>query len=252
MFDKQISVYSPELICYKVSDPAMDMIPGVRNRKWMDETPEHYAYRCLPLSTANTSGWEFTCPTSFEVMWNGETNNNALTIRLFDDGPQNISNLIMSHFGSGILTLHTGWIFRTSPGWALWVRGAPNVAKDGIVPLEGVVETDWLPFTFTMNWKFTRSRVVRFEKGEPLCFITLCPHNLLDDIQPVIRKLDDDPQFRDDLNEWSKSRDTFNKDLHNPTSNAVAAKWQRTYFDGKPIHGVAPYHQRKRKLKKPV
>jgi hypothetical protein len=44
--------------------------------------------------------------------------------------------------------------------------------KDGIQPLVGLIETDWLPFPFTMNWIFTRPGTVKFEKGEPFCFIT--------------------------------------------------------------------------------
>ena len=62
-----------------------------------------------------------------------------------------LSRFVISHFGSGVLTFHAGYLFRTPPGWAVWARGAPNTVKDGIVPLDGLVETDWLPFTFTMN-----------------------------------------------------------------------------------------------------
>ena len=36
-------------------------------------------------------------------------------------------------------------------------------------PLVGLIETDWLPFPFTMNWVFTRPGRVRLEKGEPFC-----------------------------------------------------------------------------------
>jgi hypothetical protein len=62
-----------------------------------------------------------------------------------------MGSLVAPHFGHGVLTFTTGYMFRTSPGWALWARGSPNAFKDRIVPLEGVVETDWLPFPFTMN-----------------------------------------------------------------------------------------------------
>ena len=72
-----------------------------------------------------------------------------------------------------MLTFHPGYLFRTPPGWSMWAMGPPNHIKDGIQPLAGLVETDWLPFPFTMNWIFTRPGTVRFEKGEPFCFITL-------------------------------------------------------------------------------
>ncbi|HMZ02762.1 MAG TPA: DUF6065 family protein, partial [Burkholderiaceae bacterium] len=59
---------------------------------------------------------------------------------------------ITSHFGSGILTFSLPYLFRTSPGYGMLVRGPTNCAKDGAAPLDGIVETDWAPYSFTMNW----------------------------------------------------------------------------------------------------
>lgn len=64
--------------------------------------------------------------------------------------------------------------------------GVPNLAKDGIAPLEGVVETDWLSFTFTMNWIFTRPGRVRFEADEPFCFITPVNYRAIEAFEPTI------------------------------------------------------------------
>ena len=158
-------------------------------------TDQRYAYRCLPLSIANASGWEVLAPVGFEATWRGDDARDAITIRSRED-PARAEPLATSHFGHGILTLHTGYLFRTSPGWALWVRGSPNVAKRHLVPLDGLVETDWLDFPFTMNWRFTRAGTVGFEKGEPFCFITPFPHALLDAIQPVLRPIEADPALK--------------------------------------------------------
>jgi len=43
--------------------------------------------------------------------------------------------------------------------------GPPNWPKDGVYPLSGLVETDWLPFPFTMNWQMTRAGSVSFSAG---------------------------------------------------------------------------------------
>ena len=64
--------------------------------------------------------------------------------------------MVSSNFGYGIVTWYLPYLFRTSPGYNLWVRGPVNSPKDGIVPLEGLVETDWAEATFTVNWKITR------------------------------------------------------------------------------------------------
>ena len=248
--DPVTALERPELTCYQVDPRAPPLVPGRRERAWMDATNDHYAYRCLPLSTANTSGWELQSPLDFEVTWNGGQGIDAISARAPGTDPDLLRALIVSHFGHGILTFHTGWLFRTSPGWGLWVRGAPNFGKDGMHPLDGMVETDWLPFPFTMNWRFTRPCTVRFTKGDPFCFITPCPHALLDDVAPKRASLDDDPLLKAHYEEWGKSRAEFNQMLREGTPEAVTKKWQRNYFHGKPIDGSTPlFHTNKRRLK---
>ncbi|MFB8344846.1 DUF6065 family protein [Brucella cytisi] len=44
---------------------------------------------------------------------------------------------------------------KTEPEFDLFVTGSINRPKDAISPLTGFVETDWSPYTFTMNWRFT-------------------------------------------------------------------------------------------------
>jgi hypothetical protein len=63
---------------------------------------------------------------------------------------------LVSHFGSGIITFHANCIFRTDPETNLWVSGPINTPKDGLAPLTGLIESDWMPYTFTMNWMVTR------------------------------------------------------------------------------------------------
>ena len=113
---------------------------------------------------------------------------------------------VTSHFSHGVLTFHSGYLFRTPPGWSMWVMGPPNHAKDGLQPLSGLVETDWLPFPFTMNWLFTRPGRVRFEKKEPFCFISLVQDKPLAEIQPVIRQMSSNPELRDQYDVWEKHR----------------------------------------------
>lgn len=50
---------------------------------------------------------------------------------------------VVSHFGAGVVTFTVPYLFRTPPSYNLHVRGPTNMPKDGIYPLEGIVETDW-------------------------------------------------------------------------------------------------------------
>ena len=162
-----------------------------------------------------------------------------------------------SHFSGGVLTLHPGYLFRTAPGWDMWCQGPPNLPKDGIQALQGLTETDWLPFPFTMNWIFTRPGRVRFEKGEPFCFITLVPHRAMDHVQPVTRALNSDARPAGPV----RRVDADAHGVQHPVGQAndpdtIREAWQRLYFKGElpeeaPQAGAPADHVNKRRLKSP-
>jgi hypothetical protein len=242
---------APELTCYRLTSEAAEIVPARASRTWMDETDQRYAYRCLPLSIANASGWEILSPVAFEASWRGDAAHDAIRIRSRDDQPR-AERLASSHFGHGILTLHTGYLFRTSPGWALWVRGSPNSAKRHLAPLDGLVETDWLDFPFTMNWRFTRAGTVGFEKDEPFAFVTPVPHAILDAIQPVVRDLASDPELKAAYEARASGRSAFNAALAAHDPDTVAQGWQRHYVRGEDASGGRPeFHVTKRRLRPP-
>jgi hypothetical protein len=242
-----------ELECFSVMPRPPELAPGRPNRVWMDKFAERHPYRCLPLTMANTSGWEILCPFSFTAEWNGQPYKESITVT--PDRPQpNVKEYVVSHFSGGTLTFHTGYLFRTRPGWVMWTSGAPNHVKDGIQPLTGLVETDWLPFPFTMNWIFTRPGRIRFEKGEPFCFITLIQQKPLDQVEPIQRSLASEPPLKEQYEAWRTRRDEFNKRLNRLEPEAIKEAWQRFYFKGELPDDTGPPpkdHVNKRRLKPP-
>jgi hypothetical protein len=240
------------LDCYKIHEYAPEIVPGVQRRAWMDAFQDRHPYRCLPLTMANSSGWEILCPIGLTIEWNGGLMEDGITITGDEPWPP-IKNIADSHFRRGIVTFHTGHLFRTDPGWAVWAMGPPNEPKDGIYPLSGLVETDWLPFPFTMNWQMTRPGKVRFEKGEPFCFVTLVQDKALEQVQPTLRLLSTNEPLQKEFKAWSESRGDFNKRLHQREEGAVKSGWQRHYMRGEnaATGESAETHVTKRKLKAP-
>ncbi|MFQ5610360.1 MAG: DUF6065 family protein, partial [Woeseiaceae bacterium] len=223
-----------EIIAYEVCEDPMPIRTMERRRQWMDDTDDRFAYRCLPLAIANQMGWEVLCPASFTARWNGKNGLDAISFK-FDDEP---SALVGSHFGFGVLTFSLGYLFRTSKSHNIWVKGPANLPKDGIAPLEGIIETDWIPFTFTMNWQFTRKRnKVRFEKGEPVCTILPYPRHYLGKFEPTLKNINDNAKLYDQYVKWRDDRLQFNEDLQARESEAVKKGWQRTYMKGEDQSG---------------
>lgn len=225
--------------------------PGLRaagtRRDWMDAAALRAPYRCLPLVSANGYGWELLTPWSFTALWNGGPGIRDVEVIPQEAVPDDVE-LPTSHFGEGVLTFRAGYLFRTPPGYSLHIGGPPNAPKDGISPLTGVVETDWLPFTFTMNWAFTRAGVpVTFAQGEPFCHLFPVVRGLVESARAEIRDMADDPSLQRDFLLWKTSRSRFLRALEDDRSPARHEGWQRYYMRGEYADGraAAAEHQTK-------
>lgn len=218
-----------KLIAYLPESHRIDIRPAPLERAWMDATGQRFAYRCLPLNIANGMGWELICQAGFVAEWNGKPGLDAIAVRA-DPGT---TAPALSHFGYGILTFHVPCLFRTEPGYDLVAQGPINRPKDAIAALTGVIETDWAPYGFTMNWMFTRANtVVRFERGEPFCTIFPAKRGELESIEPEVRPLAAEPELAAQYNSWQESRRKFNAELGAPGSPAQLQKWQKQYYRG--------------------
>jgi len=218
-----------ELTAYVIGDVDPEIRPAPVQREWMESSHERFAYRCLPLNIANAHGWEILCPAGFKASWNGKPKGDDVSVY-----PQSGTEPpALGHFGHGILTFHISCVFRTSPGYDLLVQGPINRPKDAIAPLTGIIETDWAPYTFTMNWMFTRpGTVVAFEKGEPFCHLFPVKRGELEDYKPKIARISADPELERQMQAWDRSRALFLIDLKKSGSVAQEEKWQRLYYQG--------------------
>lgn len=172
-------------------------------RDWMDKTPKKYIYRCVPLTAANTMGWELLNPVAADINWTGGDMNTDVTVTMAQPhrfGPT-------SHFGCGTITWYLPFLFRTSSDLGLIATGPANHGRNDAVALDAFIRTDWLPFPFTMNWRLTRSNdTVSFARGEAICRIFPFPIAMLDETTLEITDLQDDPGFLSEVNAWGRKR----------------------------------------------
>jgi len=196
------------------------IVPLSGKRDWMTDTPQGYAYHCTPLTVANTYGWVVLNPRNFTAEWNGDNGFSGVSVKFEELG----NNYASSHFGSGILTIHPDFIVKTENGVSTFVRGVPNSLQDGMEPLDGIIETDWLPFTFTFNYKFTKPGSISFKKGDPLFSFFPIERGFIESFNIETQRIDSDSELNSDYNAYSKSRLDY---LNNNTG-----KYQKYYVKG--------------------
>lgn len=219
------------LLCGRDVDKSL-IKPAQRKRQWMDNTPNKFAYRCLPLSVANQYGWEFCCPFSFSAVWRGGLDMDQVEIT-----SEESSNFVSTHFGSGIITFNINVIIKTDSSHNLLITGPFNDGKSFIFPLSGVIESDWMPYTFTMNWKFSEKDVpVSFEKGEPFCRVFPIPKNI-EEYEFTIEDLSEEKytEITQEMKRWSDTRRNFDEQRYcgkDWSANLPGLYYKGVYADG--------------------
>lgn len=220
--------------------------PARAPRQWMDRTPDRYVYRCIPLSAANTMGWEILNPVACELLWNGLTPPDQVFV--YQQNPVRYGP--RSHFGSGVVTWELPFLFRTPPGYGLVVCGPGNHDHPHISPLDAFVRTDWLPFPFTVNWRLTaKGEPVRFEKHEPIARVFPFPLNLLEETRVELADLGSNPKLESEFHEWREQRTTHYQqrrqaEARHPQGDIQReGQWSRRYARGADAKAAGHRHQ---------
>lgn len=120
--------------------------------------------------------------------------------------------------------------------------------------MTAVVETSWLPYGFTMNYRFTRPGTVTWAAGEPYAQFCLVRASAQEAVQPIIRPLDADPQLRADFVGWMAKRAELRERVAAGDPETMRAPWDKDYFlglypDGRP---TASSHLQRLRLRSPI
>lgn len=180
-----------------------EIVPNKVKRKWMDKT-EGNAYRCVPMNVANSYGWTVLSPGEFSATWDGGESKNSLRVEF---GKDTAFQFAASEFGHGILSIVPDFIVRTSKNVSLYVRGIPNQIAMGLQPFDGIVETDWLPFTFTFNYKFLKPGRLTINKDQPLFTFFPIERGYIESFETREGLLYKDKEFYEDYLKYSDLRE---------------------------------------------
>lgn len=234
------------LSAYRISNKTMDIVPAPLRRDWMDDTPGSHAYKCLPLDIANQHGWLLMSPGDIIVRWNGGAGHKAVTVTGAPD------DICQSHFGHGIITFEVPYLFRTEKGYNLHVTGVPNYFRDGLQNLEGIIETDWAPQTFSVNLKLTRANHdVLIAKNTPFARIAPVKRAEIEEFAPDIREISEDGELAEEHARFVKKRHYTYSVNARLRDAGLQKRYDQDYFRGETVTGKTrhPEHQTKLRLR---
>ena len=199
------------LTAYQIGHPfGLTLVPASPRRDWMDQTTKRFARRCLPMQIASEAGWVILNDRLVRAKWLGGVGPDSVIVECEGPSPYPAA----SHFGHGILTFRLPYLFRSSRGIEVLIRGPANSPKDAISPLEGLVESDWSVSGVAMHWKFTRIDTwIQFAAGEPICMIVPYQLRLLEATRTRLAEIQDDKVLHQHHLRWWKAFHDFNERL---------------------------------------
>lgn len=139
-------------------------------RDWMDATNERHAYKCFPISQANTIGWSISFLHDIEFMWDGisDTSDDHVTI-IKDDG-----NICNTKRANSTISFESGLYFKTEPNMSILSISPPNYFIDGAQAFTSIISTSFFEDSYPIAWRITRPNIpIKILAGTPVA--TLIP-----------------------------------------------------------------------------
>ena len=176
-------------------------------------------YKCLPLAIGNMQGFVFSLPYTVNILWNGNNTPGDVIIEYgedFEPYKDFHSIYLNSEFGNGIFTIHFPLTLKTPPGVNLMTIAPPNFPLPGLSPMTGVVESDNIRFSFTLNIKI----------DIPNTMITILPNYPLVGMIPI-------PRYFCDSFKLKSAHDIFDKEIVKEEIRIVKKHSEKRDFENK-------------------
>jgi len=176
-----------KIVVYPLTDQPAPLQPGA-----LAQAAQLPTNGDMDLARTNRQGWQFCCPAAFTATWNGGLNAEDIEIRLAGDATAQPA-FVQSNLGQGLLTFYPGYQVKTEDEYLLWLRGPVNAPKDGLSPLEALIDASLLPCTVVIHWQFTRPhQTICFRAGEPFATLLPFPKTGRENTRVEVIQFDDD------------------------------------------------------------
>ena len=144
-------------------------------RDWMDITYDRHAYKCFPVSMANSIGWSISFLDDIEFIWDGISDTTPDHVKVIRSGP----NVCDTGRANGTISFNSELMFVTDENTTMLSIVPPNYFIDGAIPFTSVISTSFFPHGYPIAWKITRPNTnIIIPAGTPVA--TLIPISLTD------------------------------------------------------------------------
>jgi hypothetical protein len=165
------------LKAYKTNKDSFAIEPISVKRDWMDATPEGHAYRCFPITMANTIGWTLSAPVDISFIWNGIVDTTADTVKILSG-----SEYCYTGRGQGSVSFNTGLILRSGKNISVLAITPQNYFYEDFEVMSSLISTSFFNVDFPLAIKVKiPNKEITIKAGTPIATIIPISLTLLKD-----------------------------------------------------------------------
>lgn len=154
-----------KITVYKNSQTRSKIEQTKVKRDWMDDTLDAHAYKCFPVSMANTIGWSISFLDDIKFIWDGVSDTTPDHVTVLS-GPVGVPTTVR---GNATISFYSGFYFDTPENVSMLQIVPPNFFVDGATPFTTVISTSVLKEAIPIAWRITRpNTVIKIPAGMPV------------------------------------------------------------------------------------
>lgn len=163
-----------KLEVYKKKFYDVDFYPISVKRDWMDATFEKHAYRCFPVSLANTLGWTFSFPEDISFIWDGNPGSEDGHVKIISG-----ERYVFTNRANATISFNSGLTFKSEDNVSLLLMPVPNQFIDGVQGFTNIISTSVLEAPLPYAWKITKANeIITIPANTPI--VSVIPIRLKD------------------------------------------------------------------------
>jgi hypothetical protein len=141
-------------------------------REWMEQTWEKHAYKCFPVSLANTLGYEISAPVDISFIWDGISDTTPDHVKILSG-----EEYAYSGRSNATVSFITGFVIKSDNNTSFLHMPVPNMFNTSYQTFTTLISTSFLDQEFPSAIRITEpNKVITIKAGEP--FATLIPISL--------------------------------------------------------------------------
>lgn len=189
-----------DISVYQKNTSKVNFYPLSVKRDWMDITFEKHAYRCFPVSIANTLGWTFSYPVDISFIWDGNPGSEDGHVKILSGHEH-----VFTNRSNATISFNSELTFRTEENVSLLMMPVPNQFIDGVQGFTTIISTSVLEPAIPYAWKITKANeVITIPANTPIVSIIPIGLNNIQETNVSLYTENFDPEYYSQLSEYGR------------------------------------------------